>query len=225
MIGEFDGDLSHVAGKIRNCAVLERPFVHAIVDGVFPEELYRRMLDELPPVRQFQRAQFGRKRLSLPEHGNPYWRRLYAELFASCVTREVVNRFRAHIRPGGDVTRLALRECALVVDGLGYEIPPHSDSPHLKVLSVIFYLPRNDNRRDLGTCLLSPRRELPPPGKYRWQSWKDFEIVERIEFRPNRLLVFPVNDRSFHAVPRLWRFTRRESLQAFIAEHQGDRGA
>lgn len=46
---------------------------------------------------------------------------------------------------------------------------------------------------------------------------EDFEIVERIEFRPNRLFIFPVTDQSFHAVPRIWRFTRRHSLQAFIA--------
>lgn len=103
------------------------------------------------------------------------------------------------------------------MDGFGYGIPPHADAPHKKVLTLIFYLPRNDDRRDLGTCLLSPRTELPPSTDYRWHAWKDFEIVEHIEFCPNRLFIFPVTDHSFHAVPRIWRFTRRQSLQAFIA--------
>jgi hypothetical protein len=217
MTEELDDYRRHVTEKIRNCDVREHPFAHAIVDGIFPEALYLQMLDERPPARQFERVQFGRKRLLLPGNANDYWRRLYAELFASCVTREVVNRFSAHIRPGVDVAGLVLRQCSLVLDGFGYEIPPHSDAPHKKVISLIFYMPRKDDRRQLGTCVLSPRAELARAGDYRWQSWKDFATVERIEFRPNRLFVFPVTERSFHAVPRIWRLTRRQSLQGFIA--------
>ena len=136
MSSELDDHISHVARKLRSCEVRDYPFVHGIVDGIFPQKLYVQMLDERPPARQFRRAQFGRKRLLVPEHANSYWRNLHAELLASCVTREVVNRFRQHVRPGVDTSRLAMRECALVIDRFGYQIPPHSDSPRAKVLSA-----------------------------------------------------------------------------------------
>src|SRR5262249_911144 len=150
------------------------PFVHAVIDGVFPETLYAQMLDARPPVREFEPAQVGRKRLLLPTDNNTFWRDLHTQLFAACITREVVNRFKAHVRPGVDATQLAMRECALVVDGFGYQIPPHSDSPRAKVLSLIFYLPRTDDARQTGTCLLRPKPTLAPAAEYRWYSWRDF---------------------------------------------------
>lgn len=212
------GHTDHVVNRIRSCVVREEPFVHAIIDGIVPDALYLQMLDQMPPARQFQRAQFGRRRFSLPVEGNAYWSALHAELLATSVTCEIAKRFASNLRPGIDAAQLTLRECTLVVDGLGYSIPPHADSPRKKVLTLLFYLPPDDTQIDLGTCLLRPRAGAPAPSNdYRWYPWKDFDIVQRVDFRPNRLFVFPVTDRSFHAVPRIWRFTRRRSLQAFIA--------
>lgn len=218
--GEVDGPAAHVAAAIRRCDIREQPFAHAVIDDVFPRELYGEMSRHWPSRRALGRGQFGRRRLCVPDEVDAFWRSMYFDLLATLVTREAVARFAGHVRPGVDPEALTLRECTLVQDGFGYSIPPHSDAPHKKVLTLIFYLPRSAAQRDLGTRVMRPRRSRVPPAVeegYHWRSWKDFETVERIEFLPNRLFVFPVTDRSFHAVPRIWRFTARRSLQAFIA--------
>jgi hypothetical protein len=219
-LGAIDGRAAHVAAAIRACDIREQPFAHAVIDDVFPREFYGEMLHHWPRRRALRRGQFGRRGLRVPDEVDAFWRSVYFDLLATGVTREAVGRFGAHVRQGVDAKALTLRECTLVQDGFGYSIPPHSDAPHKKVLTLIFYLPRSADQRDLGTCIMRPRRiDMRPAVEegYRWQSWKDFETVQRIEFLPNRLFVFAVNDRSFHAVQRIWRFTARRSLQAFIA--------
>lgn len=219
-LDDIDGPVAHLAAAIGACDVREQPFAHAVIDDVFPRELYDAMLHHWPSRRALRRGQFGRRELRVPDEVDGFWRNLYFDLLSTMVTRAAVARFAGHVRRGVDSEALTLRECTLVQDGFGYSIPPHSDAPHKKVLTLIFDLPRSADQRGLGTCVMRPRRinMLPAVEEgYRWQSWKDFEIVERIEFLPNRLFVFAVNDRSFHAVPRIWRFTARRSLQAFIA--------
>jgi hypothetical protein len=213
----------HVSRRIREARLRERPFPHLVVDDAFPGETYAAILREtatsMPVVSPFRRGP-RREGLHLDlERGN-FWQKLY-RLLASEVKDAAVDRLRETLRPGLETDQLRLRECTVVRDRFGYQIPPHSDSPKLKAITMLLYLPRSARFPHLGTCLCVPKASAPPipanEEEYDWQAWRDFEIVERIDFVPNRLVLFAVTPHSFHCVRRVWLPVSRDSLQAFIA--------
>lgn len=95
---------------------------------------------------------------------------------------EALSRMAAYPRP------------TLIRDLSGYWIAPHPDS-RAKIVTVQFYLARDDSQRALGTTLyrrrlLNPRILLAPS--------KMYEPVRRLEFSPNTGYLFPVGRRSWH---------------------------
>jgi hypothetical protein len=220
---DMDACRRHVGQKVSAAVIRERPFAHAIIDDLLPPSMYARLLAELPSQREFVPATFrwpwfGRKRILLPAQANSFWAELYADLLESCLAPAAIAKVAPHLRAGIDASKLTLRECCLVRDTVGYAISPHADAPHKKVISLIYYLTKDDRLRELATCLLQPKSgHVVDDAEYKWHAWKDFDIVDRVEFRPNRLLLLPVTAQSFHAVQRIWKFVQRDSLQAFIA--------
>ncbi len=91
-------------------------------------------------------------------------------------------RIDAHPRP------------TLVRDLSGYWIAPHPDT-RAKIVTVQFYLARDDSQRALGTTLY--RRRLLNPRVLLSLS-NMFEPVRRLEFLPNTGYLFPVGSRSWH---------------------------
>jgi len=213
----------HVTRQIGNAPLRSRPFPHFVVDEAFPRETYAAILREtassMPVVSPFRRGP-RRNRLCLDLERNNFWASLY-RLLASEVKDAAVNRVSETLRPGIATEQLRLRECTVVRDRFGYQIPPHSDSPKLKVITMLLYLPRSAWFPHLGTRLCVPKAGAPatPANEddYDWQAWQDFDIVERIDFLPNRLVLFAVTPQSFHCVPRIWLPVTRDSLQSFIA--------
>lgn len=93
-----------------------------------------------------------------------------------------LERMEAHPRP------------TLIRDLSGYWIAPHPDS-RAKIVTVQFYLARDDSQRALGTTLY--RRRLLNPRVLLSLS-NLFEPVRRLEFLPNTGYLFPVGFRSWH---------------------------
>jgi FkbM family methyltransferase len=212
----------HVSKKIENCSVTTQPFPHVVIDQIFPEDYYRRMLEmfpaenELIPLSETGRTGTGYKQrmvtLFNDEHFDRmdprrrgFWsefaRWMYSDGFIDKVTRRFLpwcsNRLtEIHERKG----RMRVSSDALLVsDRTDYAIGPHTDAPH-RLISFLFYLPEDRRYQDLGTSIY--RHKDPdftcPGGPH--HKFEDFERLGTVEFIPNRLMCFVRTDRSFHGV-------------------------
>jgi hypothetical protein len=92
-------------------------------------------------------------------------------------------------------------DAMLVNDQTNYKIGPHTDAAH-RLISFLFYMPADDSMRKLGTSIYRT-----DPDFISWDGthfpFDEFEHVETVEFLPNRLLVFPKTERSFHGVEKI----------------------
>ena len=105
---------------------------------------------------------------------------------------DLMRRFRTD-RSG--LQHLALYPRAtLIRDLTGYWIAPHPDS-RAKVITMQFYLARDQSQRDLGTTLY--RRRLFDVRNLVTLKHL-FEPVKRLEFLPNTAYAFPVTRSSWH---------------------------
>lgn len=128
------------------------------------------------------------------------------ELFAE----DLCERFRT-TRAGLEALAAYPRP-SLVRDLSGFWIEPHPDSP-AKIVTVQFYLARDDRQQALGTSLY--RRHLFDPRNLLSLEHL-FEKVRQMPFLPNSGYAFPVGRRSWHgreAVPET--LGERHSLLLF----------
>ena len=220
--------LSHVVARIAAAKVEEHPFPYAVVDGVFPPDYYRQLLDNFPlaatmkPLSDTGRVLPGAypERLALlldsgslaklPPAQREFWTELTEWLFHDQFTHACATKFAGALAPR--LNRIAEAEGAirtrgdalLVNDGSRYAIGPHTDSPH-RLITFLFYMPEDDRLRDLGTSIYAPKEA----GFTCWggphHPHAKFDRVATVEFLPNRLLLFPQTERSFHGVEEITR--------------------
>ena len=90
-------------------------------------------------------------------------------------------------------------ESLLVQDITNYALGPHTDSPH-KVITVLFYLPKDDLQRHLGTSIYVPKDpNFTCPGGPHYAR-DGFEKLYSMPFLPNSLFCFLKTHNSFHGV-------------------------
>ena len=82
-----------------------------------------------------------------------------------------------------------------------YKLGVHTDTPS-KFLTFLFYIPQDNNLKDLGTALYEPKDKdfhlkNEVTGHY---SVEDFNLVKKVNFLPNTLFVFPRTNFSYHGV-------------------------
>ena len=91
----------------------------------------------------------------------------------------------------------------LIRDSDGFTIDPHIDKGG-RVFTILIYLPESRGYESLGTCLYIPigPSDQHPRIRDRYPFAK-FLNVKTIEFVPNRALLMPMNDDSWHGVPAI----------------------
>lgn len=220
--------LQHIQERMANAHMETDPFPYLVVDNIFPEDYYRRMLENFPspevmrPLHESGRVApgayeerhallFNEEEISkLSMESAKFWRSLahwmysdpFANLFISRFAQELFPRLARILQADG---KLAVKGDALLVqDHTRYAIGPHTDAPH-RLVTFLFYLPTDDSMRDIGTSIYRPK----DPDFTCWggphHSFDHFEKVRTVEFLPNRLLVFPKTERSFHGVEKIER--------------------
>jgi hypothetical protein len=95
-------------------------------------------------------------------------------------------------------------DALLVNDQTNYAVGPHTDAPH-RLVTFLFYLPKDDSMRDLGTSVYRPKDSNFVCWGGPHHPFEKFEHVRTVEFLPNRLLAFPKTEKSFHGVERIER--------------------
>ncbi len=71
------------------------------------------------------------------------------------------------------------------------------------MITLLFYLPRDQQLVQHGTTLYRPRRPIPDFDPNCHYEEADFEAIYTAPFRPNSLFAFARSDHSFHGVQRL----------------------
>jgi len=98
-------------------------------------------------------------------------------------------------------------QASLVKDFKKYQLGVHTDTTK-KFLSLLFYIPKDEKLIDLGTALYKPKKEIYIGEKGNYHAPVDstdenFELIKKVPFLPNSLLVFPRTNYSFHGVEKI----------------------
>ena len=205
-------------------APIERdPFPHCIIDDIFPKDFHQSLLDHWPAsdllrsqadtgrvtsgaykermVLEFVPEQLAR----LDDAQRDFWRQVLHMLLDLRLNRTILDKFHddiaARFSPQGIPTEAA-GDARLISDRIGYAIGPHTDAPS-RLVSLLFYLPTDSRLKHRGTSFYRPIVANFRSDDGRHYPFHLFQRVHTVDFVPNRLLVFPKTDRSFHGVERI----------------------
>ncbi len=210
---------AHVFYNIANAPLLNYPFPHFYLESVFPEDYYQALLANLPPLASYvplaetgtvlpetykERFALDPQRLQdddplMPQA--PFWNALLQWMESDDFSRLLLTKFDAAISarfgPGNDL--VVQHDTRLIRDFTNFAIGPHTDSPR-KLISLLFYLPRDDRLSHLGTSIYQPRVAGFTCEGTQHHDFADFRKVYTAPFRPNSLLAFCKTDYAFHGV-------------------------
>jgi len=209
----------HVCERIAATPVLEAPFPHQVVTGVFPPAYYEELLAALPSDETYRSIGATGTLSSADAYKDRYvcdlielaaremdgeatfWRELAAWMLHDRFRDFLVGCYAAHTaaRIGEGMAMRATVDARFVRDRTNFAIGPHTDAPK-KLLSLLFYLPRTAAQSHLGTSIYEP---LDPAFRCSGGPHYPFERFRRTvtaPYVPNSLFVFFRTDRSFHGV-------------------------
>jgi hypothetical protein len=202
--------IDHLAGAVRRAELVEKPFVHLQLDGIFPADVYAAMLAAMPNSGDY-RAMSGRSKSARRDDGTPtrvkidlfpefirhlppakrdIWRNVGAALRSTTLKNAFVERLGGPLakRFGPDFARLGHYATPILTrDTAGYQIPTHADT-HWKAITVQLYLPADDSITHVGTVF----HEKLANGEMRRSS--------QMRFAPNSGYAFAVGEDTWHSV-------------------------
>jgi len=214
-----DRVIQHLVQKVSEAQVETWPFQHFYVESIFPNDIYKQILANLPAkssyrpfnIKRWKNAQGESTRdwLCLSEGEleridvarRPLWSMLTEALESDAFRRAVYAKLSDDIAmrlgcPAHAVLdQAAYPNVMLIRDYQDYRIKPHPDGEP-RVVTMQFYLPGDGTPQDLGTSLYTK-----VPLSYRLIGRK-FREVKRFPFRPNSAYAIAVNDcpkrQSYH---------------------------
>ena len=220
---EAESVLQHILDKVSATPVTTDPYPYVVIDNIFPEDYYQKILtlfphaDQMIPLGDTGRVTPGSYEQRLvtlftEEHFsklNPeqqaFWRDMASWMYSETFLSSIVEKFKPWcsnlLSKKSDAKRsIDIRSDALIVnDQTRYEIGPHTDAPH-RLISFLFYLPSDDTQKHLGTSIYThqdPTFTCPGGPHYKFEY---FNKQKTVEFLPNRLMMFVRTGKSFHGV-------------------------
>ena len=108
----------------------------------------------------------------------------------------------------------------LIRDTGGYMILPHTDSPK-KIITMLMYIPNDDNNIDLGTSLFSPKDKNFESETTKQFDFKYFDEIKKMPYKKNFAFGFVKNKKSFHGrYPIDKKFTGKRDWINFSLQHR-----
>ncbi|MDJ0894993.1 MAG: hypothetical protein QNJ92_07605 [Alphaproteobacteria bacterium] len=213
-----------VTYRMANTPMRTFPYPHMYVEEVFEPAYYEQILAHLPSDDSFRSlSSTGRTGkdyderhimkfttehlLNLPNDQAAFWAGLsnwmrgprFQGWLMAIFQPYVEQRLETIKRLNQVDTVQTATEILLVRDHTNYSIGPHTDSPS-RLLSLLFYLPRDDSLSHLGTSVYMPKDpQFSCVGGPHYHP-KTFDRVHTMPYRPNSLFAFMKNDKSFHGV-------------------------
>jgi hypothetical protein len=193
----------HVNYALLNADIAKWPFPHFYVTNVFPKEYYEGIQAFLCSMRSEDYS--DTTNAGTGRYGN----RAFAHdsvisglefMKSKDFLRTVLTIFESEVKEAFPDGKIAVnRDIRLIRDSKEYKIGPHTDAKW-KLVSLLFYLPPNDEYRDFGTSLFVPKdRDFVCEGGPHY-PFEGFHKVVTAPFMPNTCLGFWKTNRSFHGV-------------------------
>jgi hypothetical protein len=211
--------VQHLVQRVSEAHVETWPFQHFYVEGIFPNDIYKEILANLPAKASYRpfnprrwknaKGDATRDRLCLSEgeleridtERRSFWRMLTEALESGAFRNAVYTKLRADIAirlscpPHSVLDQSAYPNAMLIRDYQDYRIKPHPDGQP-RVVTMQFYLPHDGTPEDLGTSLYT---KLPLAHRLFGRKFKE---VKRFPFRANSAYAIAVNDcpqrQSYH---------------------------
>ena len=227
----------HVIYQIASASARTYPFTHLVIDDVFPAAFYAKMQSLMPdddnytPLAETGRvsSNYNPHRLAFFEREASsnklsaaqriFWTDAFAALHHEDLGAWVLAKFYDVIAErlglnAPDAHMNLQTEIFLMRDLESYKLGPHTDSPS-KVVSVLFYLPANANRPELGTSLYTPKDPSFVCKGGPHHDARDFDRVTTIPYRPNTMVAFPKTTNCFHGVEPVTGIDGRRDILLF----------
>jgi len=209
----------HVKYKIMNAPILDYPYPHILIEKIFSDEFYQELLEKLPTINEYtlKPKYAGRKTMTLDtlEHLDDgkknFWAQMEKWLRSSDFSNLLLEKF--------SIKKKGHSDFFLHKDLEDFEVTPHRDVKS-KLVTYLFYLPKDDSLAQLGTQMLIPKKGKTIPDTTDHQDWNDFEIVKSLQYLPNSFFAFKPGKNSFHAVkikfPENLDKKERDSIRGFV---------
>jgi len=195
---------NHIRCAVASSVLEHDPFPYTIVQDWLPPDVYQLVLRGIPPAVFFTSDDGAREQLAVPLGFGPrpcllIWRYVTEQIVAGAVHsalsekfRDVISEYVGRFCPTADVSGLTLHASngRLMLRRPGYVITPHRD-PKWGFLTGLAYLARPGDDDTHGTQLYRVRddEEAPSDKPYYVEPGR-CELVRRVPFAPNTLLVF-----------------------------------
>ena len=233
----LDAEL-HLAYKIANTPTLNFPFPHIYIENIFPDDFYSKIQENLLESKEMTslaendtninglagyKDRFvidlaNEEAMSNVGKDKQDFLRVFGEIFnTGTFSKLLLSKFKKFIDMRFQfLENVTFRDdVKLVNDKVSYALGPHTDHPG-KVISMLFYLPKDFTQKETGTSLYIPKdpssldKELP----HKHYPHEQFHKVTTMPFAPNSAFCFIKTNNSFHGVEKLhMENTDRWSLQ------------
>lgn len=205
-----------VCYEVANAPLRLFPYPHFFVENIFPADYYAHIQEMLPdssamrpiadvrPVKgydeRFVLELKGTQLEALPPERRAFWQSLQKWLVGGRFGQVVLNKFGQFLDQRFGKEEIGLYDEALLVqDTTDYKLGPHTDSPR-KVITLLFYLPKDTSQSHLGTSIYVPRDPNFRCAGGPHYPHAGFEKLKTMPFVPNSLFAFVKTDNSFHGV-------------------------
>jgi hypothetical protein len=198
--------LDHVTRAVQRASLQLEPCPHLVVDGVFPEDVYDRLIDSLPAPVFFEKTDDLRDEMPVPFVMAPAYSRAVWDLFHEAVERALLPAVIEAFRPALDAfvrrswptlgswdqAGITLRAAnpRLMLRRRGYLIKPHRD-PRWAFLVALFYAAPRGAAHTYGTQLyrLIQERDEPHTSPL-WLKPEECEVARDVPGIGNSALMF-----------------------------------
>lgn len=215
----FSGAEAHVVDRIAASSVSTEPFEHCVVDDVLPIDLLEEIHHKWPSEESMMTlpetgrvAGYGERHVllledqflsSLTESDRKFWRDVAHTIIGANVIAASCKKFKAILqRRIGHLEQdkvILSPEMLVVSDHSNYKIGPHTDTRR-RFISLLYYLSTDPKYRSYGTSLYTPKDPKMPVNDEKHYEVDKFTLHTRIDYKPNRAVIFPRTDRSYHGV-------------------------
>jgi hypothetical protein len=210
----------HVAYKIANEKINHFPYPHLFVKNVFTNSFYAEIIKHLPDSKKLTqisktgRVSYDKERYvllfndtsldNLNKDERLFWVSFKNKFLQGDFKKFLISLFADYIEARFEnfAKMNFYDELMLINDRVNYSLGPHSDKPK-KVISVLFYLPKDESQINLGTSIYFPKdRSFRCQGTAH-HPYENFEKIITMPFFPNSLFCFIKTDNSFHGVEKI----------------------
>ena len=221
--------IEHLVGRINEAQMRAEPAPHIFVEGIFPAEFYKSILEEFSAVTPALEKQVhtGDPKIFFGSYGDrveahvprdlgrmapataQFWSGLFTAFKSPAFLGAVKLKFEAGFRArfGDEAASPGFVErfrpnMLLTKHRSNYYLGPHTDI-FSKVVTCVFNCAERDCLEHLGTALYAPKKAGFTCNGSVHHNPDLFVETGRLPFKMNSALIFFRDDRFFHGVARL----------------------